>query len=316
MLSKLVTWMRGQPGTSDLRALAYMDEVFGFVPPTAMPPAKQPILTLLKQARAFGVGMVLATQNPVDLDYKAMSNAGTWLVGRLQTERDKARVLEGLRRRRAPPTSQALDTAIGGLEKRQFLLVSAQEPPPGALHDALGDVVPARPADEGADRDADAGRAAAGARGGDSARGDPAPPSSRRRTSAGRADRRARCPGSLSRSRPPPWAAQVGAEPRATALEPSSPPGSTFASTTRGPASTRARSGRPSTARWTAVPTSGSETASTTTTATSRPDPPAGRAYVLPQAPLDEAGFFRDATAQIRLASSSAARSRFSATLR
>src|SRR5690606_26655378 len=97
VLSKLVTWMRMQPGTSDLRALVYMDEAFGFVPPTAVPPAKKPILTIVKQARAFGVGMVLATQNPVDVDYKALSNAGTWMVGRLQTERDKARLLDGLR---------------------------------------------------------------------------------------------------------------------------------------------------------------------------------------------------------------------------
>ncbi|HET6623054.1 MAG TPA: DUF87 domain-containing protein [Gaiellaceae bacterium] len=126
LLSKLVTWMRGQPGTSDLRALAYMDEVFGFVPPTAMPPAKKPILTILKQGRAFGVGMVLATQNPVDLDYKAMANAGTWLVGRLQTERDKARVLEGLRSAAGGADVDALDVAIGGLQKRQFLLVSAK----------------------------------------------------------------------------------------------------------------------------------------------------------------------------------------------
>src|SRR6185436_15831422 len=95
VLSKLVTWMRGQPGTSDLRTLVYMDEVFGFVPPTAAPPAKKPILTILKQGRAFGVGMVLATQNPVDLDYKVMANAGTWMVGRLQTANDKARVMEG-----------------------------------------------------------------------------------------------------------------------------------------------------------------------------------------------------------------------------
>ena len=130
VLSKLVTWMRGQPGTSDLRALAYMDEVFGFVPPTAMPPAKKPILTILKQGRAFGVGMVLATQNPVDLDYKAMANAGTWLVGRLQTERDKARVLEGLRSAAGGTDVKQLDTAIGGLDKRQFLLVSAKSSMP------------------------------------------------------------------------------------------------------------------------------------------------------------------------------------------
>ena len=126
LLSKLVTWMRGQPGTSDLRVLAYMDEVFGFVPPTAMPPAKKPILTIFKQGRAFGVGMVLSTQNPVDLDYKAMSNAGTWLVGRLQTERDKDRVLEGLRSAAGATDVEKLDVAVGALQKRQFLLVSAK----------------------------------------------------------------------------------------------------------------------------------------------------------------------------------------------
>ncbi len=130
VLSKLVTWMRGQPGTSDLRTLVYMDEVIGFVPPTAVPPAKKPILTLLKQGRAFGVGMTLATQNPVDLDYKAMSNAGTWLVGRLQTERDKARVLEGLKSAAGSADVGALDAAIGGLAKRQFLLVSAKSAEP------------------------------------------------------------------------------------------------------------------------------------------------------------------------------------------
>jgi hypothetical protein len=130
LLSKLVTWMRGLPGTSELRALVYMDEVFGFVPPTAAPPAKKPILTILKQARAFGVGLVLATQNPVDLDYKAMANAATWLVGRLQTENDKARVLEGLRSAAGEADVAALDRLIGGLGKRQFLLVSAHEPEP------------------------------------------------------------------------------------------------------------------------------------------------------------------------------------------
>jgi hypothetical protein len=130
VLAKLVTWMRGQPGTSDLRTLVYMDEVFGFVPPTAEPPAKKPILTILKQGRAFGVGMALATQNPVDLDYKAMANAGTWLVGRLQTENDKARVLEGLKSAAGGTDVGALDSAIGGLQKRQFLLVSAKSNQP------------------------------------------------------------------------------------------------------------------------------------------------------------------------------------------
>ncbi len=96
LLNAMVAWMRSQPGTSSLRALLYMDEVFGYFPPTAMPPSKLPMLTLLKQARAFGLGCVLATQNPVDLDYKGLSNCGTWFLGRLQTERDKARVLDGL----------------------------------------------------------------------------------------------------------------------------------------------------------------------------------------------------------------------------
>ena len=114
VFSKLVTWMRGQEGTPDLRALAYMDEVFGYVPPSAAPPAKKPILTIFKQGRAFGLGLVLSTQNPVDLDYKAMSNAGTWLVGRLQTENDKARVLEGLRSAAGGTDVAALDRAIGG----------------------------------------------------------------------------------------------------------------------------------------------------------------------------------------------------------
>ncbi len=130
VLSKVVTWMRAQSGTPDLRALVYMDEVFGFVPPTAEPPAKRPILTIVKQGRAFGIGLVLSTQNPVDLDYKAMANAGTWLVGRLQTENDKARVLEGLRSAAGTTDVAELDRAIGALRKRQFLLVSAKTSTP------------------------------------------------------------------------------------------------------------------------------------------------------------------------------------------
>lgn len=126
LLSKLVSWMRRQPGTSDLRALVYMDEVFGFAPPTAEPPSKKPILTILKQARAHGVGLVLSTQNPVDLDYKAMSNAGTWMIGRLQTERDRDRIVEGMRAAAGDTDLGALATAIGGLGKRQFLLHTAR----------------------------------------------------------------------------------------------------------------------------------------------------------------------------------------------
>ncbi len=96
VLNELISWMRAQSGTSSLRAIFYMDEIFGYFPPTANPPSKPPMLTLLKQARAFGLGCVLATQNPVDLDYKGLSNAGTWFIGRLQTERDKMRVIDGL----------------------------------------------------------------------------------------------------------------------------------------------------------------------------------------------------------------------------
>ncbi len=122
ILSKVVTWMRKQAGTPELRALIYMDEVFGYVPPTANPPSKKPILTILKQARAFGVGLVLATQNPVDVDYKALSNAGTWMVGRLQTERDKDRLLEGITASSGGENKSMLSNMISSLDKRQFLL--------------------------------------------------------------------------------------------------------------------------------------------------------------------------------------------------
>jgi hypothetical protein len=122
MLSKLVTWMRRQSGTTDLRAMLYMDEVAGYLPPTANPPTKKPIMTLMKQARAFGVGVVLSTQNPVDIDYKALSNAGTWMIGRLSTERDKARLLEGLTSAAGGVDIGAVDDTISGLGKREFVL--------------------------------------------------------------------------------------------------------------------------------------------------------------------------------------------------
>ena len=122
LLGKLVTWMRRQSGTTDLRALVYMDEVAGYAPPTAEPPSKKPILTLLKQARAFGVGLVLSTQNPVDLDYKAISNAGTWMVGRLQTEQDKKRLLDGMSAAGGGVDINALGDTISGLAKREFVL--------------------------------------------------------------------------------------------------------------------------------------------------------------------------------------------------
>ncbi|MGI9017524.1 MAG: ATP-binding protein [Euzebya sp.] len=126
LLSRMITWMRQQSGTSSLRALIYMDEVFGFVPPVKAPPSKQPILTILKQARAFGVGMILSTQNPVDLDYKAISNAGTWMIGRLQTQTDKDRLLEGMRTSSGTVDVAALSQQISGLDTRQFVLHSTR----------------------------------------------------------------------------------------------------------------------------------------------------------------------------------------------
>ena len=137
LLNELITWMRTQPGTSSLRAILYMDEVFGYLPPTANPPSKTPLLTLLKQARAYGVGLVLATQNPVDLDYKALSNAGTWFLGRLQTERDKLRVLDGLEG--ASTTAgmafdrQKIEGILSGVGKRVFLLNNVHEQAPSVF---------------------------------------------------------------------------------------------------------------------------------------------------------------------------------------
>jgi hypothetical protein len=132
VLTELVSWMRAQPGTSSLRALLYMDEVFGFFPPVANPPAKTPMLTLLKQARAYGLGVVLATQNPVDLDYKGLSNAGTWFLGRLSTERDKARVIEGLEGVAAGAgfDRASLDATLSALPPRTFLLRNVHEDEP------------------------------------------------------------------------------------------------------------------------------------------------------------------------------------------
>jgi hypothetical protein len=123
LLAEVLAFVRAQPGTQSLRAIVYMDEVFGYLPPTANPPSKTPLLTLLKQARAFGVGVVLATQNPVDLDYKALSNAGTWLLGRLQTQRDQARVLDGLEGAAPGPFDRAaFERVLAGLPSRVFLL--------------------------------------------------------------------------------------------------------------------------------------------------------------------------------------------------
>ncbi|MBB5038330.1 ATP-binding protein [Prosthecobacter dejongeii] len=138
LLNHLLGWMRSQQGTTSLRALFYMDEIYGYLPPSAMPPSKKPMMILLKQARAFGLGILVATQNPVDLDYKALANIGTWWIGRLQTERDKARLLDGLEGAISSSAGQfdrkTLETAISGLGNRVFLMNNVHEDGPAIFH--------------------------------------------------------------------------------------------------------------------------------------------------------------------------------------
>jgi hypothetical protein len=97
LLEEVLSWVRALPGSQRLRALLVFDEVYGYLPPHPQnPPTKRPLVALMKQGRAFGVGVLIATQNPMDLDYRALSNAGLWCVGRLQTDADRERVLDGL----------------------------------------------------------------------------------------------------------------------------------------------------------------------------------------------------------------------------
>jgi hypothetical protein len=132
LLNEVLAWVRTQPGTSSLRALLYMDEIFGYFPPVSNPPSKQPLLTLLKQARAFGLGVVLSTQNPVDLDYKGLANTGTWFIGRLQTEGDKNRVMAGLEGAAAGSAFDRgrIEKILSGLGKRVFLMNNVHESEP------------------------------------------------------------------------------------------------------------------------------------------------------------------------------------------
>ncbi len=136
LLNQVLSWMRAQPGTTSLRALLYMDEIYGYLPPSKNPPSKQPLLTLLKQGRAFGLGVLLATQNPVDLDYKALSNMGSWFIGRLQTERDRARLLDGLESLHAEAgmSRRDLERLIASLDSRVFLLNNTHEDGPVVFH--------------------------------------------------------------------------------------------------------------------------------------------------------------------------------------
>ena len=137
LLNQVLAWMRQQSGTTSLRAMLYMDEIFGYFPPVANPPSKQPLLTLLKQARAYGVGILLATQNPVDLDYKGLANCGTWLIGRLQTERDKGRLLEGLEGASATQGAkfdrQAMEQTLASLGSRIFLMNNVHDDAPTVM---------------------------------------------------------------------------------------------------------------------------------------------------------------------------------------
>lgn len=134
LMNEVLAWARRQSGTTSLRAIVYMDEIAGYVPPVANPPSKAPILTLMKQARAFGVGVVLATQNPVDIDYKGLGNAGTWLIGRLQTDRDRARLLDGLEGAAAasgrPLDRAAAEAMLAALPARTFLMNNVHEDAP------------------------------------------------------------------------------------------------------------------------------------------------------------------------------------------
>lgn len=138
LLNQMLGWMRAQSGTTSLRALLYIDEIYGYLPPVANPPSKRPLMTMLKQARAFGLGVLVATQNPVDLDYKALSNIGTWWLGRLQTERDKMRVLDGLEGAMTEGGANfdrtQVDRLLSGLGSRVFLMNNVHADVPTIFH--------------------------------------------------------------------------------------------------------------------------------------------------------------------------------------
>ena len=299
VLSKLVTWMRRQSGTTDLRALLYMDEVAGYLPPTAMPPTKKPIMTLMKQARAFGVGVVLSTQNPVDVDYKALSNAGTWMIGRLQTEQDKQRLLDGMSAASGGVDVAAVSQTIGGLSKREFVLRRAGKDTPevfttrwamsylrGPLtRDQISTLMAI-----GADRPSPACRRSPGTRcrriEPACSRGERSLPRDRRRChhADARCRRRcARCAGSTSPRRGwPTWAATRGA--RAARRRPS--PGSHCASTRTPPTWCTTRSTRRCCIRWASWSMPAAPCAVDHDERDLQTVAPAGISYVLGDAPI------------------------------
>lgn len=124
LLDEMLYWMRKQPGTDTLRCSLIIDECAGLLPPNQKPSTKIPIMTMLKQGRAFGLGLVLSSQNPMDLDYKAMSNCETWMVGRLQMANDKRRVLDAICSSKAQSRA-VLSDRISRLTPRKFLLVTS-----------------------------------------------------------------------------------------------------------------------------------------------------------------------------------------------
>ena len=294
VLSRLITWMHGQSGTSELRGLVYLDEVMGFAPPTAMPPSKKPILTLMKQARAFGIGMVIATQNPVDLDYKAMANAGSWFVGRLQTERDKERVLEGLRSAAGGVDVAALDTAIGGLEQRQFLLQSAHRDKPDLFSTrwAMSFLRGPLTKEQIATLTPDAARAA----------DEPVTVTQSPLADDESAVAPPVADGIQVRWLDPaaPWAAEIGADPAGQRLQ-------AFLAARVSLRFDDTKAGLDTTQEWEALygPLDTGldldrETAVDYDDRDLRAEPPDGAAYVLPNIPLDKATFFRDAAREIQ----------------
>ena len=301
VLSRLITWMHEQPGTSELRALVYLDEVFGFAPPTAAPPSKKPILTLMKQARAFGIGMVVATQNPVDLDYKAMANAGSWFVGRLQTENDKARVLEGLRSAAGGVDVGKLDKAIGGLEQRQFLLQSAHraEPVLFSTRWAMSFLRGPLTKDQIETLTPDEAKAAPGTEG---VAAEPAAPAAPALADDESAVAPAVASGATVRYLDPaaPWAASVGATPDGKRLQ-------AFLAARVSLRYDDTKAGLDTSQEWEALygPLDAGldlddETAVDYDERDFRSEPPAGATYVLSAAPLDKESFFRDAARAIQ----------------
>ena len=294
VLSRLITWMHSQSGTSELRGLVYLDEVMGLAPPTAMPPSKKPILTLMKQARAFGIGMVIATQNPVDLDYKAMANAGSWFVGRLQTERDKERVLEGLRSAAGGVDVDKLDTAIGGLEQRQFLLQSAHRDKPELFSTrwAMSFLRGPLTKEQIATLTPDTARAAE----------ERVPVTQRPLADDESAVAPPVADGIPVRWLDPaaPWAAEIGADPAGKRLQ-------AFLAARVSLRFDDTKADLDTTQEWEALygPLDAGldldrETAVDYDDRDLRTEPPDAAAYVLPSVPLDDASFFRDATREIQ----------------